>query len=221
MKKLAALSIILMLGVMAPLKGAQAVTVINGSFEEGINPGVFTTLNATDTTSITGWTVSSGSIDYIGTYWTAEDGSRSLDMNGLSAGSISQTITGLSVGQQYKVGFYIAGNPDAGPDTKTLGVTASANSQSYTFDISGSTHAAMGWLPASFLFTADTTDVMITFASLVTTGGTRENPAAFGPALDNVSISATPLPAALPLFGSALGGFGLLGWLRRRRTATA
>jgi hypothetical protein len=44
---------------------------------------------------------------------------------------------------------------------------------------------------------------------------------AYGAAIDNVSIAATPLPAALPLFGSALGAFGLFGWFRRRLTATA
>ena len=34
------------------------------------------------------------------------------------------------------------------------------------------------------------------------------------------SVSAVPLPAALPLLASGLGGFGLLGW-RRKRKATA
>ena len=31
----------------------------------------------------------------------------------------------------------------------------------------------------------------------------------------------TPLPAALPLFASGLGGLGLIGWWRRKRTARA
>ena len=35
------------------------------------------------------------------------------------------------------------------------------------------------------------------------------------------SVSATPLPAALPLFGSALGMMGLIGWRRKRKNATA
>jgi hypothetical protein len=36
---------------------------------------------------------------------------------------------------------------------------------------------------------------------------------------DAEAPSAVPLPAALPLFASALGGAGLLSWLRRRRHA--
>lgn len=33
------------------------------------------------------------------------------------------------------------------------------------------------------------------------------------------SVNATPLPAALPLFASGLGGLGLLGWRRKRKSA--
>ena len=36
-----------------------------------------------------------------------------------------------------------------------------------------------------------------------------------------VTIGATPLPAALPLFATGLGGLGLLGWRRKRRNAAA
>jgi hypothetical protein len=37
----------------------------------------------------------------------------------------------------------------------------------------------------------------------------------------NNSTSATPLPAALPLFASGLGALGLLGWRRKRKNAAA
>ena len=43
-------------------------------------------------------------------------------------------------------------------------------------------------------------------------------------ALDNVSVSAvsaTPLPAALPLFATGLGALGLLGWRRKRKASAA
>jgi hypothetical protein len=35
--------------------------------------------------------------------------------------------------------------------------------------------------------------------------------------LDNAALTATPLPAALPLFVTGLGGLGLLGWRRKRK----
>ena len=35
----------------------------------------------------------------------------------------------------------------------------------------------------------------------------------------NVLVTATPIPAALPLFVSALGGLGYLGWRRRKAAA--
>jgi hypothetical protein len=41
----------------------------------------------------------------------------------------------------------------------------------------------------------------------------------FGRADLSVTASETPLPAALPLFASVLGGMGLLGWRRRRKIA--
>lgn len=44
-------------------------------------------------------------------------------------------------------------------------------------------------------------------------------------AIDNSSLTtdaaATPLPAALPLFASALGAFGFFGWRRKRKAAAA
>jgi hypothetical protein len=52
--------------------------------------------------------------------------------------------------------------------------------------------------------------------SVVFTGlGTAPNPEMV---LDNIVVTAaTPLPAALPLFATGLGGLGLLGWRRKRK----
>jgi hypothetical protein len=41
-----------------------------------------------------------------------------------------------------------------------------------------------------------------------------------GPVRETLRISATPIPAALPLLATALGGLGFVGW-RRRRAASA
>ena len=69
---------------------AQAATLVNGSFEDGVDPGVFTTLGE-GSGNITGWSIYgggvAGTIDYIGSYWNASDGNRSIDLNGNGPGA--------------------------------------------------------------------------------------------------------------------------------------
>lgn len=43
----------------------------------------------------------------------------------------------------------------------------------------------------------------------------------FSGTMTPITAETTPLPAALPLFASGLGGFGLLGWRRRKRKKAA
>jgi choice-of-anchor C domain-containing protein len=192
---------------------ANAASIINGSFEQGVAPGSFTNLNA-GSPNITGWSIDAGSVDYIGSYWQAADGSRSIDLNGLTAGTISQTITGLTIGQAYNVSFELAGNPDGNPTVKTLdAIVASVGNFSFSFDASGSTHSNMGWAIYSFIFTASATDLLLSFASTI--------PGAYGPALDNVSITETPLPGALPLFAGGLGGMAFLARRRKKKAQSA
>lgn len=190
-----------------------AVSVVNGSFESGINPGSFTTLATGDNTSITGWTVGGLGIDYIGSYWQAADGVRSIDLSGNNHGSISQMLTGLTIGQLYAVSFALAGNPDGGGATK-VAVASDGGSQAEVFNFlqAGNTKANMGWINQVFTFTATGASANLTFS------GTQDN--AYGPALDNVSISAAvPEPATWAMM---ISGFGLIGLtLRRRRTALA
>jgi choice-of-anchor C domain-containing protein len=156
----------------------------NGSFENGTDPGSFTTLTAPDAATITGWTVSSGTIDYIGTYWTASDGVRSLDLSGTSPGAISQTFNTVT-GHNYTVTFDMAGNPDGTPIVKTMTVDAGGTPQTYSFDtstVSGTaSHTNMGWTPKTFNFTATGPTTTLTFTSTTATS--------YGPALDNVRLT--------------------------------
>jgi len=162
---------------------------VNGSFEDGINPGVFVTLPAGNT-NITDWTVESGSIDYIGSYWTAQSGVRSIDLNGLVEGAISQTLSTVP-GMVYTVDFYLSGNPDSRPESdplyspelKEVEVLAEGSMPIiYSFDtaINGNTHQNMMWDMHSYSFLATDNTTKLTISSKI--GG------AFGPALDNVSI---------------------------------
>lgn len=204
-------------GVFASPASALAANLItNGSFEFGSDPGSFSSLQAGDA-AITGWTVGGAGIDYIGTYWQASDGVRSVDLsgstikNGSYAGSISQTIATVS-GQVYRVTFDLAGNPDGAPLTKVV-LTSAVNggidqlyADTFTVVPGVNTRANMGWLPYSFLFTATGASTTINFQSAVNS--------AYGAALDNVAISAVPEPATWAML---ILGFGAVGYVTRRR----
>ena len=190
---------------------AGAVTIVNGSFEDAsVNPGSFVTLN-NGNTSITGWKVRGASIDYIGSYWQAQDGVRSIDLNGNGQGAITQALTGLTIGQAYQVVFWLAGNPDGGPATKiAVASDGGAFTGVYSFDTTGNTRQNMGWERQTFRFVADSTTADLSFSSA--------QPGFYGAALDNVSISAVPEPATWALMILGFGAVG--GAMRRRRAAT-
>jgi choice-of-anchor C domain-containing protein len=155
----------------------------NGSFETGtFDAQAFDTLSA-GSTAITDWTVDSGTIDWIGTYWTASNGSRSIDLNGFDAGTISQTLA-TTIGNTYVVTFDLSGNPVNLPTTKTLNVVATGGpTVGYTYDTlaQGNTQTDMKWVPQTYSFFATSSSTVLSFAS--TTAG------AFGPALDNVAVT--------------------------------
>lgn len=191
--------------------------ITNGSFELGTNPGVSKSLNG-GSTAITGWKVGGASVDYIGSYWQAHDGKRSIDLsgstkkNGSYAGSVSQTFA-TAIGKTYQVNFWMAGNPDGAPWLKTIltsATNAGAIDQLYadTFSVTPglNTRANMGWQQRSFRFTATGTKTTLNFQSAVNT--------AYGAALDDVSAMAVPEPA---VWGMMIAGFGVIGFQARRR----
>jgi len=175
--------------VALPASAVAFSGITNGSFESGSFTGAPYEEFAAGSTALTGWTIDSGSLDSIASYWAASDGTRSLDLNGCcQPATISQGLA-TTVGGSYVVTFDLSGNPDGGPAVKTLTVGATGGStEAMSFDLvaTGATLADMKWSTREYSFVATSTTTVLTFSS-TTPGGA-------GPALDNVRITETLPP---------------------------
>jgi len=187
---------------------ANAATIVNGSFELGLNPGG---TEPAGSTAITGWVVLPTDIDWISGLGNipetfATDGSLYLDLNGDQPGGISQTFTTVS-GQLYRVTFDMNANGTEGQRVRSLEVSAGADSATFSA-VSG-----LIWTTYNFEFIATSASTDLSFVSLFTTGsacGPAVDAICAGPLLDNVRISdapGVPEPAtvSLTILGLILG----------------
>ena len=187
---------------------ANANLVANGDFETGsYGGGSFQTLSA-GSPNLTDWTIGSGSIDWIDSYWTAASGSKSIDLSGNGPAVISQSLN-LTNNQTYSISFAYARNPDGAASQPFTVDLAGATGGITISNLAATTNPNTGWSNhlQTFLFTGTTGLYNLSFAASVN--------GAFGPALDNVSLTAVPLPAAAWLFGTALAGLGFARKYRR------
>ena len=133
--------------------------------------------------SFGGWTVERGSVDLIGTYWQSPPtGGQSVDLNGWDDAAIATQLTTVP-GQTYTVTFYQSGNPDGGPATKGVEVSAAGSAQNFNFTSStGHSRTNMQWQQNTFTFVATSATTTLRFSSNVDGG-------AYGPAVGGVVVS--------------------------------
>ncbi len=180
----AALVLVLLAEAAPAPKDDKPVNLVkNGSFEEGTEPGNFVSLNV-DSADIKDWVVTRGQIDYVGAYWKAADGKRSLDLHGSPGlGGVKQTIK-TKKGQKYKVTFSLSVNPDSAVRKKKLGLRAGERKETFAIELANNSVTDMGWEAKEWVFTADADETELEFYTLET-----EDPNC-GPALDNVAVVA-------------------------------
>lgn len=216
MKRTLLLGIIFVV-LLAFVGAVSANLVSNGGFDTAVPAftGTFETLNA-GSSVIAPWTVDSGSIDLVNSYWVPNSDPNSIDLAGNEPGKISQPIS-TDIGGTYELSFYMAGNPDQ-PGVKTLEIywDGSQLTPSQTFDSTGHSLGAMGWTKITIPnLVATKTQTTISF----------ENEApnnAYGVALDDISVVRTDIPVpefptmALPA-GLIIGLVGTVLFMQRSK----
>jgi hypothetical protein len=226
---------------VSAIAGPDLVT--NGGFESTtLGPG-----QLGFNTDATGWTVASGGYTFLFASGTADTtgsngqfgnvglwGPNNGSANGLPASSpaggnfvgedsdfqvvpITQTLNGLTVGDNYTVNFYWAGAQQSGftgASTDQFIVGFGGSTQS-TGIVSVASEGFSGWQHQSFTFTADNTSDVLSFLA----SGSVVGVPSFA-LLDGVSVFAdVPEPATWALMLAGFGGLGAVA-RTRRRTAT-
>jgi hypothetical protein len=228
---------VIALALCAP-SAARAGFMTNGDFSQTSNGAGQLGFN----TNANGWTTSGynflftpGLADTTGT--TGSDGNLQLwgphngSANGLPAsspvggnfiaadgafeiGAISQTLSGLTVGNQYTVGFWWAGAQQSnrtGVNTEQWQVSFGSATQS-TVVVNNSSEGFTGWVHQTFTFTADKTNDVLSFLAVGTPSGVPPFSLLAG-------VSVVPEPGSIVLIGVGVVGFGVVR-LRRRAKST-
>jgi Protein of unknown function (DUF642) len=183
---------------------ANAVTLFSDNFDADalrLNVG-----NLGDT-SLNNWTVGPGTVDVIGPnfYDFYPSNGNYLDMDGSTsqAGTINTNkLFNIVSGRTYTISFDYGKN-GAAAETLNFGIGSYAAS----LMLLGGAIPSLLNNTYTFLATTNETGVSLFFQGV---GGDNQ-----GPVLDNVSLSAVPLPGAAPLLIAALAGFGAMA--RRRK----
>jgi hypothetical protein len=138
--------------------------------------------------SLAPWRIRAGSVNAQG-YWPAAEGTHTLDLDGVSAGTLEQTFATIP-GEVYQLLFDYANNPDRPARTATAGVTVTGAGALLSRAIAhaGSTPRHLKYTHFLGAFVAVSARTTLRFASTT--------PGAYGIVLDAVSVTAVPGPVA-------------------------
>ncbi|WP_373084491.1 VPLPA-CTERM sorting domain-containing protein [Sneathiella sp.] len=213
--------------MISPAAAIGVNHVTNGGFEDNVGLGgsgwdVFTNIPGWSRTTGRGIEVQSGDIGGS----TAYEGNQKIELDshnlsgtgGASNNSNSGMTQSLVLGPGlYEFSFaYLGRTEDIGTNGigySLVNMTDDPDSDILNTDVTGV--RSDEWQVFSFRFNLDTlTNIAVNFWAK----GTEDT---YGGYLDDVRISAVPLPAALPLYGAGLAAMGFMGWRRKRKAAAA
>ncbi len=141
--------------------------VSNGGFEDPAiqHTATFDTYGS-QSSQLTGWDVTTGSIDHIGEYWHAAEGDQSVDLDGSAAGTITQTVPTVP-NQAYRVAFQYSANGDRpAAQAKPKMIVKADGTSLGTFDHGfAAANPNINWAAGEASFVATGTSTVLSFVS--------------------------------------------------------
>jgi hypothetical protein len=223
----------LLAGAAIPLVAAQASPVYFEDFNDtGFQGAAFTGGLASDNNNdkyvnpditfyqaanYNGWTFSNGNPNAAGPTFmnvytgVGYDGAVDLNENPPGGSATKTVTTGLTPNTQYQLSFLYYGDNRPG---QIWGLHVDVNGSILDLSDTDKTPGSNPGSIATLLFLSDGAGHALLSFTQTSPSGSEASPI-----FDNVTISQTPLPAALPLFATGLGAVGLLGWRRKRKAA--
>jgi hypothetical protein len=221
----------LLIGASVPLSGAHAVSYFQNFNDLGFAGASFTSAAGDDNNEkyvdptiqfyqakdFAGWTFS-GSGNPGSTFFQAfdktgafSDGAILLNENG--PGTASYTATGLAPNSSFQLSFLVYGDNRPGGQWG-LNVSVNGGAPANYSGLIGAAGSNPGTTETISALSDSLGTAVLLFAQ---TGSVGEG----SPIIDDVAVSQTPLPAALPMFMSGAGLLGYLGLRRKRKPAVA
>jgi Protein of unknown function (DUF642) len=158
--------------------------IANGCFHDPANTAGTITLGP-GSVQIPDWNVGGKGVQVVaGHQWQAAAGcTQSVSLTGGGPGSVSQTVN-TTFGDIYQLSWNIAANYACGPVQKRMAVYWEGHLVAVpTFNMTGASHSAMGWVAGEVSVTAADTSSVVDFSDATTGGGQC------GATLDGVSLT--------------------------------